>query len=376
LSYREIGEALGVAHTTAEDWCVAKATNVGNATAPESRQHFDLWNFAKADGDSSYFGRMPPQVVADGWPKSANLRNPATRPTLGSTSTCGLSRRQTKEARQAEKDALKAKAWGLWLDCKSYREIASKLDGPDEDTVGRWVSAKAKEFGNADAPESRQHFDVWNFAKADGESSYFGKMPPQVVENLLWLYTDVGDVRRDARSSNFVDVDKNRRCLKPISSWQPCRRTGPSPRSRPRIYPPTSHRREPSRLPGDDPATPAPGAVDGREGLRPHPQRQNPKRPLAGFPCRFLTRYSALPEPARKRHGQRRGFREERLGLASTCRPTPAAQTPRREVTTGGSPETFLSPSLLRRFRQPRGRPAPAGRQGPAASRADGKSPR
>src|SRR4051794_3040258 len=35
-SYREIGEELGVAHTTSEDWCVAKATNVGNATPPES----------------------------------------------------------------------------------------------------------------------------------------------------------------------------------------------------------------------------------------------------------------------------------------------------------------------------------------------------
>lgn len=27
----------------------------------------------------------------------------------------------------------------------------------------RWVSAKEKEFQNADAPASRQHFDVWSF---------------------------------------------------------------------------------------------------------------------------------------------------------------------------------------------------------------------
>jgi DNA modification methylase len=116
----------------------------------------------------------------------------------------------TKESRQQEKDALKAKAWDLWLNCLSYREIAKELDGPDEDTVGRWVSAKTKEFGNADAPQSQQHFDLWNFTKADGDSSYFGRMPPQVVENLLWLYTDVGDVVVDpfAGGGTTINVAK------------------------------------------------------------------------------------------------------------------------------------------------------------------------
>jgi hypothetical protein len=44
-----------------------------------------------------------------------------------------------------------------------------------EDTVGRWVGEKRKDAETAQAPESRQHFDVWNFAKAAGESSYFGR---------------------------------------------------------------------------------------------------------------------------------------------------------------------------------------------------------
>jgi hypothetical protein len=29
---------------------------------PESRQHFDIWEFQTADGDSSHFGRMPPRI--------------------------------------------------------------------------------------------------------------------------------------------------------------------------------------------------------------------------------------------------------------------------------------------------------------------------
>lgn len=47
---------------------------------------------------------------------------------------------------------------------------------------------------NGDPPASRQHFDVWQFGSDGGGSSYFGKMPPQVVENLLWTYTEPGQV--------------------------------------------------------------------------------------------------------------------------------------------------------------------------------------
>jgi hypothetical protein len=45
-------------------------------------------------------------------------------------------------------------------------------------------------------PDSRQHFDVWSFADAgigDGRR-FFGRMPPQVVENLLWFWTEPGQM--------------------------------------------------------------------------------------------------------------------------------------------------------------------------------------
>lgn len=119
----------------------------------------------------------------------------------------------TKDARKYEKEQQQTAAWDAWLDCKSYREIAGELAGPDEDTIGRWVSAKAQECGNADAPESRQHFDVWNFqSSADdaGTGSYFGKMPPQIVENLLWFYTEPGQIVFDpfAGGGTTIDVAK------------------------------------------------------------------------------------------------------------------------------------------------------------------------
>jgi hypothetical protein len=120
----------------------------------------------------------------------------------------------TKDARKAEKEQAQAKAWDLWLDCNTYRDIAAQIEDRDEDTVGRWVSAKAQDFANADAPESRQHFDVWTFPPtrddSAGSTSYFGVMPPQVVENLLWFWTEPGDIVFDpfAGSGTTIDVCK------------------------------------------------------------------------------------------------------------------------------------------------------------------------
>jgi DNA modification methylase len=64
------------------------------------------------------------------------------------------------------------------------------------------------EFGQS--PACRQHFDIWQFGQADGESSYFGRMPPQVVENLLWFYTDPGDIVVDpfAGGGTTIEVAK------------------------------------------------------------------------------------------------------------------------------------------------------------------------
>lgn len=98
----------------------------------------------------------------------------------------------TKDARAAEKAELQEKAWDLWLDCLSEREVAAELS-MDEATAHRWIASKAQDCGN-EAPASRQHFDIWQFSKSNSDSTYFGQMPPQVVENLLWFYTEPGQV--------------------------------------------------------------------------------------------------------------------------------------------------------------------------------------
>src|SRR5260221_104979 len=102
----------------------------------------------------------------------------------------------TKDARAAERDEQKAKVWDLWLNCLTQEQIAEETTLPRQ-TITDWLADKRKHADFGKAPESRQHFDIWQFAKANGDSTYFGQMPPQVVENLLWFYTEPGQTVAD-----------------------------------------------------------------------------------------------------------------------------------------------------------------------------------
>ncbi len=115
----------------------------------------------------------------------------------------------TKDARASEKEKQQARAWDLWLDCKTQQEIAVEM-GVDQKTISNWVGETAKLRDFLEPPTSRQHFDIWSFQSADGDSSYFGRMPPQIVENLLWLYTEPGDIVVDpfAGGGTTIDVAK------------------------------------------------------------------------------------------------------------------------------------------------------------------------
>jgi hypothetical protein len=56
-------------------------------------------------------------------------------------------------SRAEEKRALKRKAWDLWLDCLTQREIAEQI-GVDAATISRWIVAFAGNAEFATAPES------------------------------------------------------------------------------------------------------------------------------------------------------------------------------------------------------------------------------
>jgi DNA modification methylase len=112
-----------------------------------------------------------------------------------------------RDAKRDEKEEKKGKAWDLWLDCCSERDIADRI-GAAPNTIGTWIAQKSNGLENC-APASRQHFDVWSFPDGD-DGSYFGHMPPQVVENLLWGFTEPGEIVFDpfAGSGTTIDIAK------------------------------------------------------------------------------------------------------------------------------------------------------------------------
>jgi DNA modification methylase len=120
-----------------------------------------------------------------------------------------------RDAKRDEKAEQKAEMWDRWLNCEfaSFAE-AAKATGQSDKTVKAWLSEFSNRLDFSEPPESRQHFDVWSFPPARddsaGSTSYFGVMPPQVVENLLWFYTEPGQTVVDpfAGSGTTIDVAK------------------------------------------------------------------------------------------------------------------------------------------------------------------------
>lgn len=110
-------------------------------------------------------------------------------------------RRWTKDARAAQEEQRHAAAYDLWLDCLTQEQIAAELDVTHK-TIDNWLGnfaqlpeiTKAPGATNDQPWGSVQHFDIWTFPHSADDSSYFGRMPPQVVENLLWFFTDPGQV--------------------------------------------------------------------------------------------------------------------------------------------------------------------------------------
>lgn len=140
-----------------------------------------------------------------------------------------------EKAKQEERERRQAQVWDLWLDCLNQTEIA-RIVGIKQNTVSDWLS-KVESDSDFDKPPSwterkprgnLQDGDVWRFPDNPDNPDYFGAMPPQVVENLLWLYTEPGQIVVDpfAGSGTTIRVAK-----------QMGRRVWASDLSSPKLYP-------------------------------------------------------------------------------------------------------------------------------------------
>jgi len=160
------------------------------------------------------------RLTAPQWLWSALVHGMVGAPVGYSKPTCAMRLSAGPRTHCAEeKRAVQDRAYDLWLDCYSQRDIAEIIGkeypafrGTGKSTIDEWLGRKSADAENR-PPDSRQHFDIWQFATADqdaGSQSYFGALPPQVVENLLWFFTEPGDIVVDpfAGSGTTVDVAK------------------------------------------------------------------------------------------------------------------------------------------------------------------------
>jgi len=104
-------------------------------------------------------------------------------------------------------DEQKNMALKLYLACFSYDEIASVL-GVKEETVTGWIS----DIQSADKvriPDSLQVYNLWQFNDCSSGYGidYPGRIPGQIVENLLYYYTKPFDIVVDPMAGGGTTID-------------------------------------------------------------------------------------------------------------------------------------------------------------------------
>jgi len=128
----------------------------------------------------------------------------------------------TRELRDKEDDERNQQILELYLQCKTQQEIADEIHN-DQGLISKILKNMQNriftEIHNS-PPDSLQIENLWNFSRCDnryGTPKYPGRMPGQIVENLLWYYTEPFDIVVDPMvgGGTTIDVCKEmyRRCI-------------------------------------------------------------------------------------------------------------------------------------------------------------------
>jgi hypothetical protein len=133
----------------------------------------------------------------------------------------------TKTAREQREAEREATILDLHLRCWTQDDIAQEVEISREsvnDQIAKFGksgdfadSTIFRDFDQEEMSESgRRIYDVWNFNEAKNEVRIFGNIPPEIIDNLLYLYTEPFDVVFDpfggAGSTLDKCLERKRRC--------------------------------------------------------------------------------------------------------------------------------------------------------------------
>lgn len=117
-------------------------------------------------------------------------------------------RQWVKDTTDKINDEKKKAAWDLWTSCHTEDEIAESIKVPRK-TINDWVLAKKQELGKSPIfPESLQFYNIWNIGtRAKIDTKYPGRLPLDVMENILYYYTDPFDIVLDPMAGGGTTIN-------------------------------------------------------------------------------------------------------------------------------------------------------------------------
>lgn len=118
-----------------------------------------------------------------------------------------------------EREEREERIWQMWLACHTQDAIAQAVN-EDPMTVNRFLQKNREKYSEGDSLFFRNFepkvYTVWNFDKATNAVRHFGNIPPEVLDNLLYYYTQPFDVVFDPFAGGGMALDvcetRLRRC--------------------------------------------------------------------------------------------------------------------------------------------------------------------
>jgi len=117
--------------------------------------------------------------------------------------------RYVEDLRKELAEEQKRQALEMYLACHTQEEIAETLK-VDRTTVTKWLTdVKNGQMTENHLPESLQLFNLWRFNDCDSRygMDYPGRIPGQILENLLYYYTEPFDIVVDPMAGGGTTID-------------------------------------------------------------------------------------------------------------------------------------------------------------------------
>lgn len=114
-----------------------------------------------------------------------------------------------------ERKLREAKMWDMWLSCYPQQKIADEVE-VSQQTISAFLQKIQVKFLGNDSGNFRnfepQLYTIWNFSKLTNKTKIFGSIPQEIIDNLLYYYTEPFDIIFDpfGGGGSTIDICKKR----------------------------------------------------------------------------------------------------------------------------------------------------------------------